>query len=93
MDVVEVCYRSGHCNIHGANFPHQSLQFILAHPEYSGRDVEKLKEFQVFSLWEGDCAGLRANQPPQNLFYADQVALACYQLIDSDGILGFSKKG
>ena len=93
LDVVDVCYRSGHRKVHGSEFPHQALQFLQAHPTLHGRDGEKLEEFQVFRLWEGNCAHFCVNQPPQNFFLAGPVAIAYHQLLDADGILGFTRKG
>ena len=50
MDVVEVCYSSGHRKVHGAELPHQALQFLPYHTALYGRDGEEFKEFQVFPL-------------------------------------------
>ena len=48
--MVYVCYRSGHREVHGAEFSHQALQFLLAHLALCGRDGDKLEDFWVFSL-------------------------------------------
>ena len=69
LDVVEVCYRSGHCKLHGAEFSHQALQFLPAHPALRGRDGEQLEELQVFLLWKGNHDCLRVNPPPQHIFF------------------------
>ena len=93
LDLAEVCYHSGHRESHGADFPHQALQFLLAHPALRGQDGKKLEEFQVFLLVEGDRARLCVGQPSQNLFFAGPVALACHQLLATDRILGFTRQG
>ena len=79
--------------MHGAEFSHQALQFLLDYPALRGRGVDKLKEFKVFYIWEGDRAYFRVNQPPQNLFHSGPVALACHQIFDADGVLGFTRQG
>ena len=58
-----------------------------------GQGGKKLEEFQVFLLWKDDRARLCVDQPPQNLCFAGPVALACHQLLDADGILGFARQG
>ena len=68
--MVEVCYRSGYREVHGAEFPHQALQLLLAHPTLCGRDGEKLEELQICSFWEGNRSRPHVDQPPQNLFFA-----------------------
>ena len=89
MDVVEVCYRSRHHK----ELPHQALQFLPSQPSLRVRDGEQLEELQVFLFWKGNCARLHVNLPPQHLIFSGPVALACHQLLDADGILGFSRQG
>ena len=93
MGVVEVCYRSGHRKVHGAEFPHQALQFLPAHPEMRGWDSKQLEELQVFSLRKGNLARLRVDPPPQHLFFAGPVALACHQFLDAGVIIGLARRG
>ena len=88
-----MCHCSGHREVHEVDFPHQAPQFLLDYPELHGQDGEKLEEFHMFSLCKANRARLRVNQPPQNLFYAGPVALACHQFLDADRILGFARQG
>ena len=74
--MVEVCYRSGHSEVHGSDFPHQTLQFLPAHLALCVRDGKSLEEFEVFSLWEGHHTPLHVNQQPQILFFTGPVSLA-----------------
>ena len=68
MDFVEVCYRSRHLHVHGVDFTHQALQFLPAHPALRGWYGDKLKEFQLFLLWEGGRAAFVLISHPKNSF-------------------------
>ena len=87
-----MCYRSKHREVHGAEFPEQALQFLPSHPALRGRYGKNLEEFRVFLIWEGNFTRLRVDHLPQTLFFAGLIALACHQLLDTDGVLGFSRQ-
>ena len=46
----------------------------------------------MFLIWEGNRTIIRVDHPPQNLFHTGPVALACHQIFDADGVLGFPGK-
>ena len=47
----------------------------------------------MFPIWKGNRARLRVDLSPQHLFFVGPAALACHQLLDPDGILGFARQG
>ena len=87
--MVEVCHYYRHDEFKGVELTHQSLQYLPDYTALRGQYGEKLKDFQVFPLWEGDRASLRVDQPTQNLSHAGPLDLACHHIFDADGVLGF----
>ena len=93
MNGVEVCHHLCHYKVHGTDFTNQLIHIFPENTALCGQKTQKGKELLEISRWEGNCACVHVNRPPQDFLDTFSASLPLQDLLDAHQVLCLNRQG